>query len=291
MAGRGLLKYTLPGSRGVLSTPQLPGTKQVVKGFMDSWIELELRKHYVDNRSIWGDPRPVEKGWTPSSLGEPNDRMLVAAQLGFRGDPIPEKLRRIFDAGNDIEARWLKRFKDLGVWVSDADWLPDAKPGELVLRGRIDIIVRHAFERDRKYIVEVKSINPNGFSNLPRPSRDPAENFQALMNVKGDVGARLHKYMHQLQAYLARMGIPEGILLFDNKGTQDFHDFYIVLEPGFIDPVFERLQRLQDDYWSKGLLPPWGGGSRSKAILATYRPTEAVPYEEVKELYAIRADF
>ena len=59
---------------------------------------------------------------------------------------------------------------------------------------------------------------------------------------------------------MREMNMQEGILLFDNKGTQEFSDFLIERNDDAIDKIYERLARLQENYWSKNLLPPWGGG-------------------------------
>ena len=287
---KGFMQLGLPKSKQVL-TDESPLRTLGSMGNMDSWIELGLRKRYVDVRPAWGEPRPLEKGWTPSGLGEPNDRLLIAGVLGFRGDPISERLQRIFHAGNDIEDRWIQRFKEIGAYISSGDWVPENKEGEIVLRGKIDIIVEHLFEPGRQFIVEVKSISPTGYKSLPRPSHNAAVNFENLYNVKGEVGQRVKKYMHQLQAYLSRMDFEEGILLFDNKGTQEFSDFLIKRDEQFIGEVFERLARLQEEYWAKDLLPPWNGGNRGKSIMATYKPTEAIPVEEVRMLYDHEGQF
>ena len=287
---KGFMQLALPKSQQVL-TDVSPLRTLGSMGNMDSWIELGLRKRYVDDRPTWGIPRLIEKGWTPSGLGEPNDRLLMAGVYGYRGDPISERLQRIFHAGNDIEDRWIQRFKDMGAYISNGDWVPENKEGEIVLRGKVDIIVEHLFEPGRKFIVEVKSISPTGYKSLPRPSHNAAMNFENLSNVKGDVGQRVKKYLQQLQAYLSRMEYEEGILLFDNKGTQEFSDFLIRRDEQFIGEVFDRLARLQEEYWVKNLLPPWNGGNRSKSIMATYKPTESIPIEEMKALYDHEGQF
>ena len=150
---------------------------------MASWIGLALQQHYMESRPLWMTPRAVEKGWTPSSLGEPNDRLMVAALLGYRDLYITEKLRRIFDAGNDIEARWGTRFKDIGVLEDYSDsqkWLPNNMGSPLKFSGKWDLLVRHKFETDRRFLVEVKSISPEGFMSLPMVSMNPQTNFRSF---------------------------------------------------------------------------------------------------------------
>ena len=250
---------------------------------VESWLYVKLREKYKDTRPLWGDPRPLSKGWTPSSLAEPNDRMLVAYQLGYRGDKISDKLQRIFDAGNDIESRWIKRFKDLDLYIDSGKWIPSNSSSGLTLRGIVDIIIHHPYEKDRQIIVEVKSISPIGFQQLPPASPDANVNFQRLMSLPGDIGSRCKRYMYQLQVYLRELGVSDGMLLFDNKGNQDFKDFAISANPSILDEMYDRLKDMQERYWSKDLLPPWNK-RKGKSIFSTYRPDEAVPVEEIKQL-------
>ena len=141
--------------------------KQHMDGVMDSWITIALREYYKEKRPIWGKPRPLKNGWTPSSLGEPNDRLLVAKQLGYRGDAIGYKLQRIFSAGNDVEDRWIKHFDSIGVLQSHGGWLPKNENSYLTFRGKYDIIIKHKYEKNRTFLVEVKSMSPRMFPSLP----------------------------------------------------------------------------------------------------------------------------
>ena len=255
----------------------------VLKGGMDSWIQVEMRQCYEDKRPLWSEPRPVSKGWRPSGLAEPNDRLLVAGQLGYRGDLISERLQRIFDAGNDIEDRWVKRFGEMGVLVDHNVWIPRNTIPGLVVSGKIDIIVKHPYEDGRKFVVEVKSISPEGFGQLPKSSVNGDVNYANLLSIRGNIGERLRKYLIQLQLYLISTKCDEGILLMDNKGNQDYRDYYITARPEDLVPVEQRLMWLEKEYWSKHLLPPWAGSSRAKHIMATYKPKEVVPLAEMKE--------
>ena len=282
-----------PAEASVVLSPPTTSTVQlggILQGTSDSWLRIALREAYADERPLWGEPRPVEKGWTPSSLGEPNDRLLMCGQYGYRGDPIDPELRLIFAKGDAIEDAWVRHLTKMGVLVSRGNWLPYAVPGQLILRGKIDIIATHKYEAGRQFIFEIKSINSRGFSQLPPVSLDPVENFMALMGMGGYIGERVQKYMCQLQAYLARMGFPEGYLLFDNKDTADYAEYALRLNQPFVDGMFARLEWLQDEFWSQGLVPPWNGGE-SRHTLALYKPTEAIPIEEIKALFPAEETF
>ena len=243
-------------------------------------VHVELDRHYMDRRPLWGKPRLVSKGWTPSMLGEPNDRKLVAQMLGFRGDVFPRILKLIFEMGDDIEARWIKRFQALNMYVSSGKFIPGNVVDGLKFSGKYDIIIRDPKNPVTQYVVEIKSISPNGFRQLPYPSHKPDSNYDELIGTKGEIGMRVRKYMHQLQTYLYGMNMDDGVLLFDNKGTQEYHLYHIRKNDDHIAAMRERLLRLQTDFWGKNLIPPWNGG-KEKSFFATYKPTEAVPLIEM----------
>ena len=192
-----------------------------------------------------------------------------------------KNLQRIFDAGNDIEARWIKRFRDTRLYVDNDIWLPRQQSGKVKIRGKVDAIIKHPHE-DIEYLVEIKSIAPEGYRMLPRVSSSTKNNFDNLMGIKGGVGERVRKYMAQLQVYLFTMDMTSGILLFDDKGHQDFKDYEIDLDREFVDDLFNRLKYLQDEFWSKRVLPPWNGGE-PKTRFGKLRTDDSVALDEFRE--------
>ena len=285
---RGLLKLLnipTPSLPKKVMAPSTFETKpEVVKWDSLNWIDDLLAKTYQDKRPLWGEPRPFKKGWTPSSIGEPNDRMLVAGLLGYRGDAISHRLQLIFDAGNRVEEAWVKRFWDMGVYADSDVWIPDngRVPSDLIIRGKADVIIKPPNSTDF-HVVEVKSIAPFLYKQLPKNEPKGSRLFNSLMQVKGQVGERLAKYMAQLQLYLHCFDMKTGILLFDNKGTQEFISYHIEYNEEFVQGIFDRMRYLQQQAWEKGLLPPWSGG-KSASVFAIHKPEKFVPVQEFMEL-------
>ena len=91
---KGMMKLVMPKAepKGPIKKLDISKPSTILPGKWSSWLEAALRKRYVDTRPLWDVPRPVSKGWRPSDLGEANDRLLVAKLLGYRGEPISEKL-------------------------------------------------------------------------------------------------------------------------------------------------------------------------------------------------------
>ncbi len=251
-----------------------------------NWIALEMQKNMTDNRPLWGDLRPVTKGWTPTKMGEPCGRVTILSVLGYRGDPISEGLRRIFDRGNSIETEWQTRFRNWGILI-DSNIRIKTPPGKgiITVSGEYDIRVRHPYEAGRQMIGEIKSINDRGFGLLPAVTMDPEYNKTQLMQVSDrNVGPRLRKYVFQTMSYLYETGIREGFLLFDNKNTQAYADYYLELDEELVETEYTKLQKLESA-WQQLVIPPCGciEGAK-KGPLCKIKVDEEIPYEEMKAL-------
>jgi hypothetical protein len=215
-------------------------------------------------------------------MGETCDRQSILKMYGYRGDPISQKLSRIFDMGKAIEKIWQADFRKAGLLLSANVRVP--YPGPPQVNGEYDAMLRHATEPNRRVIVEIKSINAEGFKHLPPLTLDPEMNYQGLMACSGFIGSRVRGYMVQIQLYMHVTGVQDGILLFDCKNDQDYNDYYLTLKPEFIALHLDRLQRL-DQYRPKFMVPPCTCDG-APAVLCRLHRTEAVSLEDLKKIVA-----
>ena len=260
--------------------PRLTASEIVSSG--RSWLALALDDMHADRRPLWGEPRAG--AWHPSALGEPCDRLLVLSMLGYRGEAILPKLQRIFDAGNDIEARWLNRFTELGILLGSQ--VPVKRDIPPMISGKADALITHPYEMTRRLVVEIKSINSNGFRQLPPVSLDHEVNYHNLMALPTYIGNRIRKYMYQLQVYLVEGcgQATEGLLLFDNKDTQDFAEYSLLPNPELIAEKYANLIKL-DGYRAMLTVPPCTCVSRDRGnVVCGYREAEVLPLTEVQSM-------
>lgn len=199
--------------------------------------------------------------------------------MGYRGDPISQKLSRIFDMGKAIETMWRNDFREMNLLLSANVRLPD--PGPPSISGEYDVIIRHPFEPTRKLLGEIKSINDRGFKALPPLTLDPETNYRGIMGTTGDIGSRIRGYMIQFQNYLRLAKIDEGFILFDNKNDQEYSDYGLVYLPELLDECHDRLRRL-DPYRPAMLIPPCTCKGEHKS-LCLYRTHEEVPLVEMQK--------
>jgi hypothetical protein len=274
--------------KGLTGLTVKPKSKAKVPKISSSqtWLDIAFDEKYKDTRPLWGKIREVENGWTPSTMGNGCDRLTLLGPFGYRGDPIPPKLRRIFDRGKKIEEQWQQYFREMRLLLkANIRLRRDVAP---IISGEYDVLVKHAYE-PRQLLGEIKSINGAGFKQLPAVTLDPQVNFEALTSGGGFIGDRLKKYMYQLQTYLYVTGIEEGFILFDNKDNQDYANFVIHRNPEFVEREFERLTRLND--YRERLVVARCTCDRRSGLACQVHPEEELELQEYKELFAAEETF
>lgn len=259
-------------------------SKKATKLAAGGWLPIALDAHYRDGRPEWGKERPVDRGFTSHSMGQACDRESVLICLGYRGEHFTSQLMRIFEMGHDVEARWKKRFEKLGVLLS-VDDVVSRKIDPVIPKGIIDCKVRHP--DGRTILVEIKSINRDGFRDLPKVSLDPHENFENLMAMQGKIGQRIHQYMVQVQSYLDMDSTEDALLLFECKDNNDVKDYNLVRNREFMNNVYERLKFL-NLHRNARTVPPCTCVAPSKGAFCRHKSSEVVSIEEIHALSEVK---
>ena len=135
-----------------------------------------------------------------SSVGNTCDRLLY---LHYHGLLLPEKIngrqKRIFDHGNITQDRYEAYFKKMGYYE---DKEVESNINDPPLHGRCDFVL---YINDKKYIIELKTINDDGFRKLDKTAKSDHE--------------------VQIQVYLNVLDIERGGILYENKNTQEVKIF------------------------------------------------------------------
>lgn len=258
----------------------------VPKVAVQSWLRMKAEEELVDSRPLWNAIRNPERGWTPTAMGNPCDRQTILGVLGYRGDPISPGLYKIFKRGNTIEAEWQAYFREWGMLLDHNVRIKSGPNSLISVSGEYDVRLRHPYEPSRQFIVEIKSINDRGFGCLPAVSLDPEVNFEHLYDHITDSGikARVRKYLIQLMTYLYETQTYEGILLFDNKNTQNYADFYLTLNEEFVLEEYTKLDRL-NGYWQQLIVPPCSClTDNDKGTLCKVHADQEIDLESLKAL-------
>lgn len=131
------------------------------------------------------------------------------------------RTQRIFDVGNDVEARLLNYFEGMGVLIGTQVPVPQ-REGLPPVSGFIDAII----EWDGPVIVEIKSIKHEGF--LMRK------------NYKKPVG----KHYRQIQWYMHYYGVDRGIVIYECKNTQELLVFKIKRDDDFCEKQMKKYAKI-----------------------------------------------
>lgn len=149
----------------------------------------------------------------------------------LQGQPQKEsrdpKSIRIADNGTYMHYRYIDFFQKMGI-LKEKEKLVFHK--EKPFLGYIDAIVDLDGE---DYVVELKSIAHSKFAQLREAQLD-------------------HKY--QLRTYMYLTGIKKGLLLYEDKDTQDLKEFEVTMEDSFIKEFEERLDTILN-FFNKKELP------------------------------------
>jgi len=149
---------------------------------------------------------------------------------------IPTHLARIFEEGKSIGTKWQRLFTRAEIGEKeDMDVLRFHKKYDLIYTPDAIITLN-----DKKYVVEIKSMNHDGFQ-------------KAKSHPTGQKQLKLYMYME---------GIDDGFVLVDNKNTSDFK---ILIENDVNESdehiaeylhKLEKIQRLKEKTLKTKRLPP-----------------------------------
>jgi CRISPR/Cas system-associated exonuclease Cas4 (RecB family) len=159
-------------------------------------------------------------------------RQIYYSVKGFPRPPMDGLTARKLAVGDDAHRRLAQALFGMGVVVAAEVPMP---PGSL-FHGRCDTIVSLD---GKNYVVEVKTAHPYSFDQMTS-------------------GPRRDHYL-QLQLYLHYFGIPQGIVLAENKATQELKEFVVPLDRAEVDRVIRLFERLRQVIFVEGRLPPLPG--------------------------------
>jgi len=126
---------------------------------------------------------------------------------------------RILENGTKVHERFQTYFQEAGILLASESSI---KNEDLWLSGKIDAIVTM---ENTKYVVELKSIQSGKFKCLTSP---------------------LKAHMEQIQLYMHCTGIHKGIVIYENKDTQETCEFEVNYDPEIANSLINRILTIQD---------------------------------------------
>ena len=147
------------------------------------------------------------------------EQVLSLLYKQAQGENVPQNLIRIFEEGNAIHEKWQRLFIRGGLCkAEDCDFSKFNKKYEAGYTPHAIITIK-----GKKYIVEIKSVNTYQFMKM---TSHPTA-------------------IKQVQMYMHFTGIHDGIILCDDKNTQNFKVFVVKYNPEIVAKYIERLEAVQ----------------------------------------------
>lgn len=143
-----------------------------------------------------------------------------------RQEPEP-RILRIFDHGDYTHMRIMSTLFGLGIVRAVEIKIP---PQEII-SGRSDAIISID---GKPYVVEIKSISQYKFQKLAAPEQD---------------------HMKQIQLYLHYFKITDGIVIYEDKNTQELKEFLVKYDSRLVQDVLEEFEALKEQI-KKDAIPP-----------------------------------
>lgn len=172
-------------------------------------------------------------------------RQIFYDVKGFPRPPLDGKAARKLAAGEEAHRRIVQALYGLGIVVATEVPIP---PGSL-FHGRADAIISLS---GRNYVVEIKTVHPYNFDQMA-------------------IAPRNDHYL-QLQLYLHYFQIPQGIILAENKATQELKEFVVEMDRPEVNRVLRAFETLREMTFVRGELPPLPDKSRWEYDQCKYCP-------------------
>jgi CRISPR-associated protein Cas4 len=130
---------------------------------------------------------------------------------------IDARVMRIFEHGNHTHMRIMSVLYSLGLVTASEITIPENQ----MIHGRADAIIN---VKGQLYVLEIKSINSTKFRK-DEPDID---------------------HVKQLQLYMFFFNIKKGIILYENKDTQDLKEFILDYDEGLVKKLFADFNQLKE---------------------------------------------
>lgn len=202
-------------------------------GIGDALIGYEFDKLFHKWRGLNDAPRT---GLHASAIIVPKDqfcyRELVLAPVYQHNEvPLSAKTLRIFLHGTYVHMKWQFLFEMAGL----AEHVERKNASDLWnVQLTPDAVIKLLGKR---WIVEIKTMYSRGYNGLHSPPANA---------------------VRQAQFYMAQTGIPQGIILVENKDNQEYKTWMIEFDPKVARKFLVRLHNLKarrKKHATKGLLP------------------------------------
>ena len=213
-------------------------------------IENSYTKKEIGNRE-WRKGKPPV--FSPSSIGMCT-RAIVYGMLGYEKElPEPRGLM-IMANGTSFHDRFEKSLDQAGVLI--AKELSFEMP-ELMVRGRSDAIIKNVYEHEvSDKIIQLHDTKGNLVYEGPDSevivSELKSANVKTFEYVAGNRKPK-EEHIQQLSLYMHALQIPNGVIIYENKNTQELYMHQVSLDEKVVEFVLNKIKTVVEFYKAKEL--------------------------------------
>ncbi len=174
-------------------------------------------------------------------------RAIFYKMKGYLGEKFKADMYRKLDNGDYVHKRIMSILVSLGIVVASEIRIPESN----LFHGRADAIVTIDNEL---YVLEIKSMNRYAFDKLEAP--DPA-------------------HLKQIQLYMHYFNINKGIILVENKDSQEMKEFIVTRDDRILNEIFISFGILKE-MTQANTIPPKPNFNRDEKWRCDYCPYRKV---------------
>lgn len=195
------------------------------------YLDKNIKKETQFVRSVMtrGQETTERKGLHASAVIKSDNKFCYRQQVlslfykQAQGEQVPVGLKRIFSEGDAIHEKWQRLFIR-GGYAEPLDCDYSRFNEEFDLSYTPDIICNID---GQQYVVEIKSVNSFLFKNMQKKGTHHTDGRK------------------QCQLYMYLTNIPNGIVLCEDKNTQEFRVYLYKASYKEVEPYIARLEKIQ----------------------------------------------
>lgn len=245
-------------------------------------LEILIDHHLVQKQL--DSTRPMRNKLHPSTIGMCQRR--IALDMLMVPTPLDQpRAQRIFDNGHALHARYEHLFAEMGILVQ-----AEMKIEREHISGHTDAWIKiknFAYPDGEDYLVELKSASNKSFQRM----------------VEGNLPKEEH--YAQLMFYLHLTGIQKGIILVENKDTQELWEYAVQYDAAYANALEQKAKQIIALVQERRLPPIPEKGYAPTSYACTYCPFQfychnqsyknngeqryPIPFAQQNEMYHIAA--
>jgi len=206
-------------------------------------IPVNTTAYLIENYKLPDEPKKFSYSFYASNFGEPCPKKQWLGFINAYVDEVSNRIKRIFNRGNQEEIHIIKLLRDIGIVVA-SPYDTDKEHFKFThlnghIRGKLDAVaIKGVPEAPHKvHVLEFKTMNEKSFKELVDKKLEKAN----------------PKYFAQVQAYMFKKNMERALFIAVNKNTDEIYIERIKLSKQYAQKLFNDAETI---ILNKNSMPP-----------------------------------